>query len=616
MTGSVFSLSLNSPFFSVTVAMKRLRLFWYFMSAALTVGLCASSYVAWLESAHMVSLSYWLPVLLALATGGAWTYSLIIYRRPRKEALAQHDKDQDVDNGDDLNTESYFWKFAMNSVTDFFYAKDLQGRYLGQNKALLDLYSHKSEKAVIGKTNAELYPDMDKDAVHKLEEIDIRAAYSPFPLIVEEYVPSINGELRVCESVKCSYRSPEGAVLGMICVSRDITSRKQIEMALLKSQTETQAASQAKSAFLANTSHEIRTPLNGILGLLFLAKQTELNERQQDLLQKTSDCAGHLLNVVNDILDFSKVEVGKLTLDVAPLSLHDVFQQVIEFSSVPAKQAGVDVIFKFDPRIPKTLMGDSKRLKQILTNLMGNAVKFTHEGSIRVSCVLQERTHDMVRVSVTVSDTGIGISESQISTLFKAFSQGDVSRTRQYGGTGLGLAISKELVSLMGGVINVESHQGEGSAFSFSILLGLAPADVTEIVEKPTAQPSERLKGQRVLLVEDNVINRLIARELLEQCEIIVDEAQNGEEALEMIRQNPYDLVLMDIQMPLMDGLTATRYIREDPRFDRLPIIAMTAHAMKADYQESLAAGMQEHVTKPINPELLYETILRWVKPE
>lgn len=558
-------------------------------------------------------------LLLAVTVGGAWTsLAVVIYGRGQSFFSWQSKDSSDIDkSGFQHTSQPYFWKVAMNSVTDFFYAKDLHGRYIGQNKALLELYQHTSENCVLGKTNVELYPYMDKAVLLQLEEIDIRAAYSPFPIIVEEYVPSRTGEMLVCESVKCSYRGPDDTILGMICVSRDITSRKQVEMALLKSQAESQAASHAKSAFLANTSHEIRTPLNGVMGMLHLVQQTELTEVQRDYVHKAHEAAEHLLGVVNDILDFSKIEAGKMTLEFAPFSLVDAFSQVIDPVRLSAQQNNIDVIFTLDPLIPQIVLGDAMRLKQVLSNLLGNAVKFTHKGSIRVTCMLLERTPEAVHVSVTVSDTGIGISEQQIGRLFKAFSQGDISRTRQYGGTGLGLAISKELVSLMGGCIKVESRQGEGSTFIFSLFFGLPTLseDDADVMPSLPTQPLERLRGQRVLLVEDNLINRLIAHELLEMCSIIVDEAQNGEEAVEKIRQNPYDIVLMDIQMPLMDGLTATRIVRKEHRFDSLPIIAMTAHAMKSDYEESLAAGMQEHVTKPIDPDVLYKTLLRWIKP-
>lgn len=282
---------------------------------------------------------------------------------------------------------------------------------------------------------------------------------------------------------------------------------------------------------------------------------------------------------------------------------------------MPARQKGVEVSFTLDPVLPVRVTGDPMRLRQVLTNLVGNAVKFTREGSILVTCDCAELTAQSVRIQVSVRDTGIGIGEEALKNLFEAFSQGDASRTRMYGGTGLGLSISRELVHLMGGEITANSREGEGSTFTFSAVLGLAEQECSDVQADDTAAPSlDKLKGRRVLLVEDNDINRVIASEILVQAGMIVDEAQNGLEALEKIHISVYDVVLMDIQMPLMDGVAATRTLRANPRYDNLPIIAMTAHAMKANHEESLAAGMQEHVTKPIDQQVLYETLLRWVK--
>ena len=516
-------------------------------------------------------------------------------------------------DAENTTSQSYFWKFAMNSVTDFFYAKDLQGRYLGQNKSLLDLFGHKSEQDVIGKSNYDLYSGiLDKEMLDILEEADLRASYSDVPILSEEMVPKENGEMMICESIKCSYRSPEGEIWGMISVSRDITLRRRAEE---EQRTAIQAASKAKDAFLANTSHEVRTPLNGILGMLYLTLQTDLNEQQRSYLEKGEAAARHLLAVVNDILDFSKMEAGKMELDCAPFALEEAVTQVVDLHRTALASDAVKIELEFDPSIPPWLFGDNIRVCQVITNLLGNAVKFTAKGWVRLTCSLVERKQDSVLLCVSVEDTGIGMTEAQVRRLFTAFDQADASTTRKFGGTGLGLAISRQLVHLMGGTIEARSAEGKGSAFSFTLDLPLCDtAQQAENMRPAQEDTLQRdLEGCRILLAEDNAINRIIACEILQQLGAVVDEAHDGLEAVEKVQKNEYDIVLMDIQMPQMDGLTATRILRKNPRFQNLPIIAMTAHAMSKDYQESLDAGMQEHVTKPIDPQLLCAAIQRWV---
>lgn len=510
--------------------------------------------------------------------------------------------------------QPYFWKFAMNSVPDFFYAKDLQGRYLGQNKSMLDLYGHTHEEAVIGKSNYELYPYMDRGLLDGLEENDRRASQSETPILAEDYVPREDGSIMVYESIKCSYRSPSGEILGMISVSRDITARKQVEEALRKSQAEAQAANQAKSEFLANMSHEIRTPLNGIIGMLYLALQTELTPPQKSYLQKGSSAAKHLLGIINDILDFSKIEAGKMVMECIPFCLKDAFKEIIELHQLTAAEERLEILLEIDPELPAYLKSDELRFRQILNNLLSNAVKFTHHGYVRIrceQCAVSEQTRTL---RISVEDTGIGMSEEQIAQLFNAFSQADSSTTRKYGGTGLGLVITKRLVEMLGGTIDVQSTPGQGSVFSFSCVMHntLQTEIKTCQVAEPAAAP-EPLRGRHILLAEDNAINQLIAQEILQQFGATVDLAEDGLEALEKIMETSYDLVLMDIQMPHMDGLTATRTLRQNKRFAHLPIIAMTAHALNTDYAESQAAGMQDHLTKPIEPSVLLAVIQRWL---
>ncbi len=383
-----------------------------------------------------------------------------------------------------------------------------------------------------------------------------------------------------------------------------------------------QESTKAKSEFLANMSHEIRTPMNGILGLIRLTLGTELTERQRDYLAKTEQSAKNLLRIINDILDFSKIEAGKLEMECVEFRLEDIFEEVDGIFSARIAEKGIDFGLKLPGGLPKGLVGDPLRLKQILINLINNSVKFTEAGRIDIGVekFWQEDTHVYFRFAV--SDTGIGMTPEQVDALFTPFTQADSSITRRYGGTGLGLAICKNLVEMMGGSIWAESEPGKGATFRFTVRFEL-PVEKTRgdgmgVSMEDGGGTSSRAvwggaNGARILLVEDNEINQIIAQEMLVSEGYIVDIAANGEEAIAMLEKRDYALVLMDIQMPVMDGLTASRRIRASGRHDRLPIIAMSAHAMSGDREKSLESGMDDHLTKPIDPETLYEAVGRWI---
>lgn len=538
--------------------------------------------------------------------------------RPKKEVQTEPTA-RLLQNTDDLEGEyasmhPYFWKFAMNSIPDFFYAKDVEGRYTGQNRSMLDLYGHTTEYKVLGKTNYDLYTGiLDKELLDKLEETDRRACYSSVPMVAEEIVPMQDGGVKYYESMKCSYRSPEGEILGMISVSRDITSRKQVEQALLQSRAEANAANEAKSNFLANMSHEIRTPMNGILGLLHLTLNTPLEQKQRNYLEKCDLSTQSLLRIINDILDFSKIEAAKMEIEKVPFDLKQVACDAVELFQPLCEEKKLELRFVFAPDIPDQVLGDPLRVGQVINNLLSNAIKFTSQGFVRLGCSLHKRAEHIVTVKVEVEDSGIGMTEEELRQLFLAFTQAQSSITRQYGGTGLGLAISKQLVELMGGSVAVRSVPKIGATFSFLLpleLLGEGGAQRKADVQATPAPDS--LQGCRILLAEDNEINQFIVRELLGLQDVVLDIANDGLEVLEKLQHNHYDIVLMDIQMPNLDGLNATRQIRQDRRFDSLPIIAMTAHALTTDLEKSLAAGMQDHITKPIDPAKLLQTLRHW----
>jgi two-component system, sensor histidine kinase and response regulator len=558
-------------------------------------------------------------------------------------------------------------------------------------------------------------------------------------------------------------RDEDGRPVEVVGSWSDIDARKAAEQAFQAAQEELKKAtaaaleaSEAKSAFLANMSHEIRTPMNAVIGLSHLALKTDLTPRQRDYVLKIKSSGQHLLGIINDILDFSKIEAGKLSIETIDFDLDKVLENVGNLMSEKASAKGLELIFEVEPAVSAHFRGDPLRLGQILINFCNNAVKFTDRGEVSVKVRVLEDSADSQFVEFSVSDTGIGMTEQQISRLFQAFEQADASTTRKYGGTGLGLAIAKQLTELMGGQVSVTSAPGKGSTFRFTARLGkgiassrprllqsdlsgrrvliiddnpharavlaamlvnmslvadeaasgeeaigmirqanktgkgyeivfidwqmpgmngieagkqiLALADLdpaphlvmvtaygreevmkqaeeigfenvlikpvtssilfdTAVValgadsgklESTPAMPSfeiDHMRGTRILLVEDNEINQEVAIGQLEDAEAFVDLAENGAIALKMIQGNDYDAVLMDMQMPVMDGIEATRVIRANPRHEKLPIIAMTANAMESDRILCLEAGMNDHIAKPIDPDQLFGVLLRWIRP-
>ncbi|KAB2924413.1 MAG: response regulator [Dechloromonas sp.] len=391
--------------------------------------------------------------------------------------------------------------------------------------------------------------------------------------------------------------------------------------ALREAIDEASRANRAKSDFLARMSHEIRTPLNAITGLSRMVLETPLNPQQREYLEQVMHSSDALLGIINDILDYSKIEAGGLHLENRPFEVDRLLQSVSSLFAARVRKQGLELRFIKEEGVPATLIGDSLRLGQILINLVGNAVKFTPAGEIEVRIALAERLNEgRLRLAFSVRDTGIGIAPEHQESLFSPFAQADSSITRRFGGTGLGLAICRQLVELMNGEIGLTSSPGRGSTFRFTVQLAEAATDSLPALPGKSGEtrgdhPLPRWSGERVLVVEDIAINRTIAVALLQRVGLSVAVAANGQEALDLLASEPFALVLMDIQMPVMDGLTATQAIRANPQWRDLPVIAMTAHATSEDQELTALAGMNAHLTKPIIPGLLYATLTQWLPP-
>jgi two-component system, sensor histidine kinase and response regulator len=513
--------------------------------------------------------------------------------------------------------------------------KDRDLRYLGCNPIFARDAGKSHPHEVIGKDDfqmgwkeqAELYRADDRAV---MESGQARLFY-------EEPQTTPDGQTIWLSTSKVPLKNRDNETIGVLGIYADITQRKQAEAELLRAHHDledrvrqrtaelivakevAEAASHAKSTFLANMSHELRTPLNGIMGMMGLARRRATDSRQIEQLAMATKAADHLLAVINDILDISKIEAEHLTLEQVSFNFDGVLENLKNLIGPKATEKHLQLHFELPQTIAGlTLQGDSMRLGQILLNLAGNALKFTEQGSITVRIRMVEETPGGVLLRCEVQDTGLGIAAEDQKRLFTAFEQADGSLTRKYGGTGLGLAISKRLVQLMGGEIGVESQPGTGSTFWFTAPFAKAAGAVlpapTFARNTAEAELKARYPGTLILLAEDEPINQEVSQGLLEDVGLKVSLAKDGAVAVEMAKRTRYDLILMDMQMPNLNGVDATRAIRALPGYARTPILAMTANAFDEDRKVCIDAGMNDHIGKPVDPEQLFKTLLKWLQ--
>ena len=461
---------------------------------------------------------------------------------------------------------------------------------------------------------------LPRTTMEDIQRIELELLANPGTRQFEYTLPTASGRPVYCIITKSTYLNGEGGTGGVITTYTDISELKPTEENLVQAKHAAEQAMRARSQFLANMSHEIRTPMNGVLGMANVLAETPLNAEQREYLQTIRNSGDSLLKIVSDILDFSKIEAGKVEIEEVEFDLRSRVASNLQLFAASAREKNLTLSSTYADAVPLRVIGDPVRISQALSNLLGNAIKFTESGSISVNVGVHAREGDDLMLKFDVRDTGIGISKAAIERICDPFSQEDVSTTRRFGGTGLGLTISRQLVELMGGELAVESDQGVGSCFSFTIKLCVAgeqtaaAAPVALAAVTPLQSAASNTQIIDVLLAEDNNVNQIVANAMLKKIGCHVTIARDGAEAVAHAKAHHYDVILMDCHMPNMDGFEATAAIRvlEHEGQSRHTIIAQTANAMEGDRESCLAAGMDDYLAKPISAALLAEMLRRW----
>ena len=527
----------------------------------------------------------------------------------------------------------------LSALTDPVVVKDAQGRYVLLNEAACAALGKRSEE-VIGKDDRALLPPESAEETMALDQ-DVMAAGQR---LVLEDMRLIGGEQRVFQITRSPLYDLSKRVCGLLRLEREVTGEEMAQALLeqgnadlearvaerttelvaaaeelTRAKVAAEAANRAKSEFLAMMSHEIRTPMNGIIGMASLLLQGSLTREQREQLTVLFQSSEALLGILNDILDFSKIEAGQLALEHTPTDLHRMLRELLQLLQGRATERGLSLLLEVDPAAPLEVLADPGRLRQVLLNLVSNAIKFTDQGAVTLRLrALSAAGADPALLRFEVQDSGVGIPESLRPRLFQPFLQGDGTTTRRFGGTGLGLAICKRLVELMAGTIGVQDAPGPqpagspGSLFFFDVQLARAKAPPEPVAAPPPTLP-ESLQGARILVAEDNPVNQRVVLAMLGKLGVKAELAQNGRLAVEAMAREAFDLILMDCQMPEMDGLEATRQIRARGQ-TQVPILALTANALVGDREACLASGMNDFLTKPIKPQVLKDALQRWLQ--
>jgi two-component system sensor histidine kinase/response regulator len=507
-----------------------------------------------------------------------------------------------------LAFERNLLRTVVDTIPDSIFAKDSEGRYLLANKAFAKLHGLESPEQLLGKSAFDLFPKERATALHAADLEVMRAAK---PLEAERSVVDAEGSVHWILMSKVPLTNKLDEIVGIVGVNRDITQAKRSEAELRQAKEAAEAANRAKSEFLANMSHEIRTPLNGIIGMTELALETELAPEQQEYLSMVKISADSLLTVINDILDFSKMEAGKLELDRSVFKLHESLEETVRTFGARAAEKGLELICDISSDVAQTFVGDPTRLRQVVVNLLGNAIKFTDRGEVVLHVEMKEAQDGHVLLHFAIRDTGIGIAEDKQKLIFQAFAQADSSPSRNYGGTGLGLTISTRLVEMMGGSIWLESKPGQGSTFHFTVTLELPQAPI----ERREGKQEVVLAGIPVLVVDDNPTNRRILEATLLQWGMKPTLTESGLTALAALRRakeagNKTLLLLLDAQMPGMDGFSLMEKIRQDPELPTAAVMMLTSGGQRGDAARCRELGISAYLTKPVRQWELREAIL------
>jgi len=510
-----------------------------------------------------------------------------------------------------LSEERKMLRALIDNLPDFIYVKDVECRFLVANLAVARQMGAKTPEELVGKTDYDFYPPDIAKTFFEDEQRVIRSGQAEINR--EEAGMDTKGNVSQVMTTQVPLRDKNGRVTGLAGIGRDITHLKKAQEEMREAREAAEAASRAKSEFLANMSHEIRTPLNGVLGMTELALETELTPEQREYLETVKMSGDALITVINDILDFSKIEAGRIDLEAIDFNLHDCLESTLKTLAVRADEKGLELLCEIAPETPEFVRGDSSRLRQIVINLVGNAIKFTERGEValRVSPEYKDGGDNMFHFTVT--DTGIGIPQDKLGVIFDPFSQADASTTRKYGGTGLGLTISSRLVRMMGGRTWVESEVGKGSEFHFTLFLGAAE---TKAIQTGKIAPAENLRGVRVLVVDDNLTNRKILESMLSRWQMRPSSVEGGKEALEQLsiakeEGKPFGLILTDMNMPDMDGFTLIERIRQRPELSTATIMMLTSAGHRGDALRCQQLGIAAYLLKPIRQMELRAAIAR-----